>query len=187
VLEIQTLLERCRQGDELAWEALVRRFQRRVYAVAWQYLRDGDEARDMAQEVFIRVYQQLGKFQVEKSFLPWLLSVARNACIDRLRKRRARPPAQDVPAEGDVAVASGGPSPEDEVAAEWRKRLLYRALARMSDSDREIIMLKDIQGLKLDEIARMLSLPIGTVKSRSNRARVALASRLRMLDPRYGT
>jgi RNA polymerase sigma-70 factor (ECF subfamily) len=187
LLEIQTLVERCRQGDELAWEALVRRFQRRVYAVAWNYMRNEDAARDMAQEVFIRVYRQLRKFKVEKSFLPWLLSVTRNACIDRLRRRKARPPAQDVPVEEGVPVAAAGPTPEEEVETQWRKRLLYRALSRMSDSDREIIMLKDIQGLKLEEIAGMLALPLGTVKSRSNRARVALASRLRMLDPRFGT
>ncbi len=187
MIDLSMLLERCRQGDDLAWEAMVRRYQRRVFAVAYHFMREPDEARDMAQEIFIRIYQQIGRFQGDRNFLPWMMSLARNACIDRLRKRKARPPAHDVPIEDGPQIAATGSSPEMECAGEWRRRLLYKALDRMSASNREIILMKEIQGLKLEEISNLLALPIGTVKSRTNRARIELAGRLRVLDPSYGT
>ncbi len=186
MLEDTTLLDRCRRGDDLAWEALVRRYQRRVFAVAYHYMRNREEARDMAQEVFVKIYQQLGRYEVGKKFLPWMLSVARNACIDQLRKRKARPPLQDVSIDDRPHLATGGPTPEEEMEEDSRRRLLYRALARMSDANREIILLKEIQGMRLEEISRLLALPLGTIKSRSSRARVELATKLRVLDPSYG-
>ena len=187
MLEDTTLLDRCRQGDDLAWEALVRRYQRRVFAVAYHYMRNPEEARDMAQEVFVKVYQQLNRYEVGKKFLPWMISVARNACIDQLRKRKARPPLQDVSIDDRQQLSAAGPTPEEELVDDSRKRLLYRALAKMSEANREIILLKEIQGLRLEEISRLLSLPVGTVKSRSSRARIELATKLRVLDPSYGT
>ena len=88
--DVSTLLERCRQGDDLAWEALVRRYQGRVYSVAYHYMRNADEARDMAQEIFIRIYERLNTFQGGAGFLSWMLSLSRNACVDRLRRKAAR-------------------------------------------------------------------------------------------------
>jgi RNA polymerase sigma-70 factor (ECF subfamily) len=184
--DVTTLVERCRQGDDLAWEALVRRFQARVYAVAYHYMRNADEARDMAQEIFIRIYERLDTYQGGSNFLGWMLRLARNACIDRLRRRAARPPATDVTVEDGLQLAAAGPSPEEATSEERRKHLLYRAMDRMSEKGREIILLKEIQGLKLEEISEMLALPLGTVKSRSNRARIELASKVRSLDPSYG-
>ena len=186
MLDVATLVERCRRGDDLAWEALVRRLQSRVYAVAYHYVRNTEEARDMAQDVFVRVYERLDSFQGNDRFLPWLLSLTRNACIDRLRRIKARPPASDLPVEDGPEIPAGGPSPEQATDEKDRERLLYRALDGMSERNREIILLKEIQGLKLEEISTMLALPIGTVKSRSNRARLELASRIRGLDPSFG-
>jgi len=187
LLDDATLVERCRGGDALAWEALVRRFQGRVCAVAFGYLRSREEARDMAQEIFVRVYQRLDSFRGGERFLPWLLSMSRNACIDRLRRQKARPPSSDVPVDDGPEIADGAAGPEEQAEAAGRRRLLYRALSRMTSTNREMILLKEIQGLKLEEIATMLALPLGTVKSRSNRARVELASKIRVLDPSYGT
>ncbi len=141
----------------------------------------------MAQEVFIRVYERLDSFQGDDRFLPWLLSLTRNACIDRLRRIKARPPASDMPVEEGPEIPSGGPSPEQATEEKQRERLLYRALDGMSERNREIILLKEIQGLKIEEISTLLTLPIGTVKSRSNRARLELASKIRGLDPSFGT
>jgi RNA polymerase sigma-70 factor (ECF subfamily) len=186
LVEAATLLDRCRRGDDLAWEAIVRRYQGRVYAVAYHYMRNREDARDMAQEIFVRIYRQLDGLRGGEHFLPWLLRLARNACIDQLRRRKARPPASDIRVEDGPQIASSDPGPEERSAAEARKRLLYSALDGMSEKSREIILLKDIQGLKLEEISSMLSLPLGTVKSRSNRARIELASRIRSLDPSYG-
>jgi len=184
--DVATLVDRCRRGDGLAWEALVRRFQSRVYSVAYHYMRDADEARDAAQDIFVRVYQRLDGYDGSSAFIAWLLRVSRNVCIDRLRRRAARPPASDLALDDGVELAGGGPSPEDAAANSDRKALLYRALHAMSEKNREIILLKEIHGLKIEEISEMLDLPIGTVKSRSSRARIELATRVRALAPSYG-
>ena len=169
------LLERCRNGDELAWEALVRQEQGRVCSIALGYVGDQDEAFDVAQEIFVRVWKRLSSCTDLERFGPWLMSIARNACLDHLRRRKARPPRQDVPAAEMHDLRAGGPTPEDDWLRTTRQRLVHRALGRLSDLNREIILLKDIQGLALEEIAGMLELPLGTVKSRSSRARTELA------------
>jgi RNA polymerase sigma-70 factor (ECF subfamily) len=186
LIEAVALVERCREGDELAWEALVRQYQGQVYAVAFHYMRDVDEARDMAQEIFVRVYERLHAFRGEERFQPWMMSLARNACIDRLRRRKARPPLSDVPADDGWELTAAGPDPEESADTTARRKLFYRALDKMSEHAREIILLKEIQGLKVEEISKMLGVPVGTVKSRCNRARLELATKVRGLDPSYG-
>lgn len=184
--DLESIVARCRQGDALAWEALVREYQGRIYAVAFHYLRDAEEARDLAQDVFVKVYQKLDTFE-GGAFLPWLLRLARNAAIDRTRRRKARPPASDVPAAESTTLADARPSPEQAWLTDANKRLVHRALGEMSEQNREIILLKEIQGLGLNEIAGLLGVPLGTVKSRSNRARLELARKVVALDPSYGT
>lgn len=169
------LLQRCQAGDELAWEVLVRTHQGRVCAIAWHYLGDQDEALDLAQDVFVRVYRGLDACADPDRFEHWLTRMVRNACIDQLRRRKARPPRQDVPADEMTSLSAGAPDPEQQWLNTSRQKLVHRALQRLSDINREIIVLKDIQGLPLEEIAGMLELPLGTVKSRSSRARVELA------------
>jgi len=185
--DLATLVERCRRGDDLAWEALVRRFQARIYGLAFHYLRDSEEARDMAQEIFVQVYRKLDSFREDENLVPWMLRVGRNMCIDRLRRIKARPPASDLVLDEDAELAASGPSPEDTADVEGRKRLLHRALDGMNDKHREVILLKEIEGLKVEEIADLLAEPVGTIKSRSNRARIELAARVRALDPSYGS
>lgn len=180
-MELVRILESCRLGDELAWEMLVRQHQGRVYGIAMTYVADPDEARDLAQEIFVRVYRNIDGCRESDRFLPWLVRIARNACIDHLRRRKARPPARDIPADEAWGLASSDPSPEDVSEDSSRRRLVATALQRLSEINREIILLKDMQGLSLDEIAKMLELPLGTVKSRSSRARVELAEIVRDL------
>lgn len=177
-MELDALLDRCRQGDDLAWEALVRQFQRRVYSLATCYASDPDDARDLAQDVFVRLYRTRRQWPNAEVFLPWMIRVARNVCLDCVRARKVRPPASDIPADEvlDLATASAGPDEQYEAAS--RRNLLRRALARLTGLNREIIVLKEIQGLQLEEIASMLRIPLGTVKSRSNRARLELARKL---------
>jgi len=186
LLDVATLLERCRRGDDLAWEALVRLFQARVYSVACHYMRNAEDARDVAQEIFVRIYERLESFHGDQAFLPWVLRLSRNACIDALRRQKARPRASEDLTDDAEQLVSAGPTPEETTASRSARDLLYRAMDRMSDSDREILMLKEIQGLKVEEIATLLKVPIGTVKSRCNRARLDLATRVRRLDPSYG-
>ena len=185
-MDLDLLLARCRHGDDLAWEALVRQYQGRVYAVAYHFMRDREEARDAAQEIFIKIYRGLGTMREGDRFLPWMLRLARNCCIDRLRRLKVRTPAAAVPVEEAPQITAGDPSPEDASLEEARHGLLYRAIARLGEKNREMILLREIQELKLEEIAEMLALPLGTVKSRSHRARLALAKAVRVLDPSYG-
>jgi RNA polymerase sigma-70 factor (ECF subfamily) len=180
-MELAELLQRCRDGDELAWEALVRQHQSRVYAIAYGYTGRPDEACDLAQEIFVRVFRKLDTCERPDAFLPWLIRIARNAGIDHLRRRKARPPRQDIPVESMHDLRGDEPDPEEELMRDQRKRLVLRGLQRLSKINREIILLKDIQGLPLEEIARILDLPLGTVKSRSSRARVELAKAVQTL------
>jgi RNA polymerase sigma-70 factor (ECF subfamily) len=180
-MDLSALLERCRGGDELAWEALVRLFQARLYGIAYHYVGNAEDARDLAQESFIKIYQNLAICPGESGFLPWIIRIARNACIDHLRRREARPPAQDIAAEDLDSLRAPSGDPSQVYAADARKRLIHRALQQLSALTREIILLKDIQGLALEEIAAMLNVPLGTVKSRSNRARIELAHKLAFL------
>ena len=124
--DVSTLIERCRQKDELAWEQLVRTYQGRVYAVAFHYVRDRDEARDLAQAAFVRVYEKIGSYNGGE-FLPWLLRLVRNLCVDHLRRRKARPRASNLPFEqSSEFLLDAGPSPEQAWLSDTRKRLVYK-------------------------------------------------------------
>ena len=180
--ELGPLLERCLQGDALAWEMLVRQHQSRLYALAFHYVGSAEDARDLTQDVFVRIYQNLDACTEAAHFVPWTIRIARNACIDRLRRRKARPPAQDLAAEAMVDLTAPGPSPADTYHAGARRRLVHLALQSLSELSREIILLKDIQGLQFEEIAAMLDVPVGTLKSRSNRARIELARKVLALS-----
>ena len=174
-MEIPELLERCRRGDELAWEALVRRFQGRIYGLAFHYTGNAEEARDLAQEIFVRLYRRLDACTNDETFVPWLIRMARNACVDRLRRIKARPQGGPTPVEEMFDLAAPGPDPSEEWQAKKRRNLVHQAMRKLSEINREIIVLKEIQGLTFDEIASILKVPVGTVKSRSNRARTELA------------
>jgi len=184
--DLASILDRCRQGDELAWEALVRRYQSRIYATALQYVRDSDEALDLAQDIFVRVYKRLETFQGHETFLPWLMRLSRNAAIDHLRRRKARPPRRDIQVEDDPPLADTKPLPDVDWESRSRRQLVHDALGKLTSTNREMILLKEIQGLNLKEIAEILGIPVGTVKSRANRARLELAQAILSLDPSAG-
>ena len=158
-------------------------YQARIHGLAFHYVRNPEEARDLAQDIFVRIYNKLETFQGHETFLAWMLRLARNLCIDHLRRLKARPPAHDVPVDDGPELSDPAETPEEAWVAGSRKRLVHRALQKLSEQYREIILLKDIQGLKLEEIASMLELPLGTVKSRSNRARLELARVVLDLNP----
>jgi RNA polymerase sigma-70 factor (ECF subfamily) len=185
-MDLATLVTRCQAGDELAWESLVRRFQARIYGLAHHYLGNTDDARDVAQEVFVRIYEHIDTCDRER-FLQWMMRIARNACIDALRRRRARPPAQDVPVDAADDLVAPEPGPDAVSEQRRRRRLLHRALQSMSVLSREMIVLKEMQGFRLEEIARMLDIPVGTAKSRSGRARAELAKRVLALSGEAGS
>ena len=177
--DLDTLLTRCRGGDALAWEALVRRFEARIYGFALHYMRDREEAKDVAQEIFVKMYQGLDGMRDARTYLPWMLRLARNCCIDRIRSRNARVRELDGAAVSEPVSTDA--SPEETMIASARRALLYRALDTLTGANREIVVLKDLEQLPLSAISTRLGLPLGTVKSRSNRARVELAKAMRAM------
>ncbi len=185
-MDLSNLLDRCRQGDNLAWEALVRQFERRVYSIASGYASSPDEARDLSQDIFVRLYETRGRWVAADVFVPWLVRVARNVCLDQLRRKKARPPAEDIQADEMWDLASGDADPETELQEAGRRRLVWRAMQALGQLSREVIQLKEIQGLSLQEVAAVLRVPVGTVKSRSNRARLELAEQVLAISRETG-
>lgn len=173
------LLARCRAGDELAWHELVRTHTRKVFGIAYRFTGRVDEAEDLTQEVFVKVYQMLARYrEADGSFGGWLATVARNQAIDHYRRRRQERSRRDE----DVAVLERAPASEEHpvegLARQERARLVHRGLRALPAELRLPLILCDLQGLSYETIATELSVPLGTVKSRINRARLELAKRL---------
>jgi RNA polymerase sigma-70 factor (ECF subfamily) len=177
-LDERALIERCRAGDVAAFEPLVEKYRQRVWRLAYQVLRDREEAWDCAQDAFVRAFQSLGSFRGQSAFYTWLFRIAMNVATDRLRSRGAQARAfgsQPVPAEEWERTA---PDPEAQpdlaaLGAERRERI-SQALGSLPPNARAIIMLSDVEGLSYREIATVLNCPIGTVMSRLHNARKRL-------------
>lgn len=174
-MTLDDLLRQCKQNDKLAWEVFVRDYQGRIFRIAFMYTRDKDDARDLTQDIFIRIYRKLNLWRDSESALAWIITIARNMGIDHIRRQKVRT-ARTVSVEESHDIVDYRQNPEADCNQETRRRILHKALDSLSDISREIILLKDMQGLKLDEIAGMLGIPLGTAKSRSNRARSELVS-----------
>ena len=136
-METAELLERCRQRDELAWEVLVRQYQSRVYGIAYALVGNAEDARDVSQDVFIRLYKKLNKCRDPEMFVPWMTRIARNAAIDFLRRRKARPQRTETPVEEMIDLRADGNNPEEQYEVETRKHLVYSALQKLSGISRE--------------------------------------------------
>ena len=178
------LIERCLRKDNAAWEMVIVRFRRRVFHIAYKFTGKHDEAEDLTQEIFLKVFKSLDKFNRDADFSTWLSSVARNYCIDhyRARKREKEVLVEDALAY-DLAPASYG-NPYRALEDQDRRSLMRRGLDQLPDKLREAVILRDLQGLTYQEMATRLALPEGTVKSRINRGREELARLLlRALQP----
>ena len=169
------LIERCLRKDNTAWEMVVVRFRRRVFHIAYKFTGNHDEAEDLTQEIFLKVFKSLDKFNRDADFSTWLSSVARNYCIDHYRasKREKEVLVEDALAY-DLAPASYG-NPYRALEDQDRRSLMRRGLEQLPDKLREAVILRDLQGLTYHEMATRLALPEGTVKSRINRGREELA------------
>jgi RNA polymerase sigma-70 factor (ECF subfamily) len=160
-------------GDRAAFAALVRRHESRVYNVCLRVLGDPEDARDAAQDAFVSALRKLGQFRGDAAFTTWLHRIAVNACYDMLRKRQRQPLLRMVNDDGLVSDA-GPPTPDhaDEIAGTADAAA---ALTRVPEEFRIALVLADVQDMPYEQIADMLGVPIGTVKSRVHRGRVALA------------
>ena len=176
------LVERCRRGDMAAFEPLVGKYRQRVYRLAYNVLRNSEDAWDVAQEAFIRAYQAIGSFRGQSAFYTWLFRIAMNVAADRARQRAAQGRAFGTErvdeGDWDRALVDQGAAPDDAAARAEERERIRRALARLPEHHRTIIMLGDLEGLTYREIAEVLGIPMGTVMSRLHNARKRLRDAL---------
>lgn len=169
------LIERCLRGEDSAWEQTVARFRRKVFHIAYKFTGKHDEAEDLTQEIFLKVFRSLTKFNRDADFSTWLSSVARNYCIDHYRaSKREREVLVDDLVAFDLAPAASG-NPHRSLEEGDRRTLLRSGLDRLPPKLKEAVVLRDLHGLSYQEMAERLKLPEGTVKSRINRGREELA------------
>ena len=179
---IETVIQRCLHGDQSAWDVIVRQYWRKVFNVAYKFVGRHDEAEDLAQDIFLKVFKSLDTFDRRANFQTWLISVSRNLCIDHYRSIRKE--RETINRDVDASELSPASQNEGPVAAiEQRDRviLLRQALAALPESLRTAVLMRDIQERSYQEIADTLRLPEGTVKSRINRGRTELARQIRKL------
>ena len=167
---------RARAGDTAAFAALVRRHQDRVFGFILRMLDARDEAMELTQDVFVKAWQALPGWRPEARFSTWLLQIARNAALDQLRRRRL---IQFAPLDDGMDVADTAPGPEARYASRQRQALLENALQQIAAEHREILLLREIEDLSYAELAAVLGIAEGTVKSRLARARAALLEHFR--------
>ena len=176
----EKLVERCLQGNDAAWETIVNSFGRRVYNLSYRYTGRKEEAEDLTQEIFIRVYQNLKSYRPDAgTFQNWVLKVGRNLIIDHYRQTRRFQQAAGTE-EMETMNLRDNKLPNPHRAAEQLEasRFLQDGLQALSPELKEAIILRDLEGMAYQEIAELLSIPEGTVKSRINRGRLELAKLL---------
>jgi RNA polymerase sigma-70 factor (ECF subfamily) len=180
--EIEALIQRCLQGDELAWDAIVQQYRRKVFNVAYKFVGRHEEAEDLTQDIFIKIFKSLGTFDRRANFQTWLISVSRNLCIDHYRSVRQERQAIDYQIDpNELSAMANDPGPIAAIEQQDRVVLLRAALAALPESLRKAVLMRDIQELTYQEIADRLHLPEGTVKSRINRGRTELARQIRRM------
>ncbi|MCB9688594.1 MAG: sigma-70 family RNA polymerase sigma factor [Alphaproteobacteria bacterium] len=176
------LVRRFRDGDRAAYAEIVRRYQHRVFTVCLRWMGDREVAAEVAQDVFLALYRSLPGFRGDSSLSTWIFRIAVNHCKNRRLYRRRRHADQHEPLEGEERddgparqLADDGPGTDAPLHAAQAGALLQQGLEQLAEEPRQIIVLRDIQDLSYEEIADILDLPRGTVKSRLHRARAELA------------
>ena len=170
------LIKRCKRGDRGAFNELVLKFQSPVINMAYSMLSDYSDADDAAQEVFIRVYHGINSFRENSSLTTWIYRITSNVCADMLRKRQRAGETISINAPPDdegrqTEIKDTAPEPEEKIEQNERQKAVRDAIANLRSEYREVITLCDIEQLSYDETAEILRCPVGTVKSRLNRAR----------------
>jgi RNA polymerase sigma-70 factor (ECF subfamily) len=179
---VETLIQRCLQGDQHAWDLIVRQYWRKVFNVAYKFVGRHDEAEDLTQDIFLKIFKSLDTFDRRANFQTWLISVSRNLCIDHYRSVRKERETIDRGVDAaDLSPATPEPGPIAALEQRDRVVLLRQAMAALPETLRTAVLLRDIQELSYQEIADKLRLPEGTVKSRINRGRTELARQIRKL------
>ncbi|HEX5071369.1 MAG TPA: RNA polymerase sigma factor [Vicinamibacterales bacterium] len=178
-----TLIEQCLAGDQQAWDQIVRQHWRKVFNLAYKFVGRHDEAEDLTQDIFLKIFKALHTFDRRANFQTWLISISRNLCIDHYRsvRKERETMARDVDAS-QLAPPSRERSPYGELEQIDLRQRIRVALAELPPTLREAVVLRDLQEFSYQEIADRLRLPEGTVKSRINRGRLELARQMRRLQ-----
>ena len=182
------LVRRCKTGDAGAWEELVRTYSRRIYNICYRFTGTQDDADDLTQDVFIRVYRTLQNYDPKRAGFPtWMATLTRNMLVDHFRRGKydrvtdsleATAPDDEGRSLGDQLADKSAP-PLTGIERREAKELVHRALQRLSPDLREAVILRDLHDMDYQDIARVLNVPEGTVKSRIHRGRTELARLLR--------
>ena len=186
------LVRRCIAGDSAAWEDIVQRHHRRIYNICYRFAGTADDAQDLTQEVFIKMYRTLASYDASKgAFMTWVTTVTRNLLVDHFRKTkqdRMTDSLDTAPSEHEDAqplsaqIADPSKSAHEQVQSRETKEAVHQALQKLSPELREAVILRDLQDMDYKDIAGALRVPEGTVKSRINRGRAELA---RLLQRTY--
>src|ERR1700733_10104680 len=191
-IDFPALVKRCLDGDTVAWTELVAAQQRRVYALCYRFTASSHDAEDLTQDVFIKVYGNLASFDAAKgSFHTWITTLTRNLLVDHFRRSKQQRATDSMDAgweESDELpladrLAASGPTQHDRAAQKEIARMVQEALTKISPELREAVILRDLQDMDYKEIAQVLRIPEGTVKSRISRGRAELA---RLLERNKG-
>jgi RNA polymerase sigma-70 factor (ECF subfamily) len=180
--EIDEIIERCLKGDQVAWGVIMDRHRRKVFNLAYKFVGRHDEAEDLTQDIFLKLYRSLNTFDRRANFQTWLISVSRNLCIDHYRSVRKERETinRDVDPSTLTPVARDRGA-DAQLELRDRVQLLRAALDMLPPTLRTDVLLRDIQELTYLEIADRLAVPEGTVKSRINRGRTELARQIQRL------
>jgi RNA polymerase sigma-70 factor, ECF subfamily len=186
------LVRRCIAGDAVAWEEIVQRYHRRIYNICYRFAGSADDAQDLTQEVFIRMYRTLNSYDFARgAFMTWVTTLSRNLLVDHFRKTKhdrltdsLDTTASDNPDAMTLSdrIPDEGPAPDSGVQSRETRDAVHQALQKLSPELREAVILRDLQDMDYREIATVLKVPEGTVKSRINRGRAELA---RLLQRTY--
>ena len=170
-------------GDQEAWDAVVRQNLRKVFNVAYKFVGKHEEAEDLTQDIFLKIFKALGTFDRRANFQTWIISISRNLCIDHYRSvRKERQTIAREVDTGDLQPASPDRGPYQAAENQDLRSMLRQGLQALPTTLRTAVVLRDLQELSYQEIADQLGLPEGTVKSRINRGRIELAHQLKRLQ-----
>ena len=189
---VNLIVRRCISGDAAAWQEIVQRYHRRIYSICYRFAGSADDAQDLTQEVFIKMYRTLSSYDVERGgFMTWVTTITRNLLVDHFRKSkqdRITDSLDATPSEHEDSmplveqIQDKTLPPDSRVQSRETRETVHHALQKLSPDLREAVILRDLQDLDYREIATVLKVPEGTVKSRINRGRAELA---RLLQRTY--
>ncbi len=179
VREDKDIVAECLSGNKQAFEQLVEKYSRRMYAVAYRFMRNQEDSRDVVQESFVAAYSALDRYDPSRKFVTWLLAITTNQALYRLRQRKKRD-TTSVPLEEDRVTS--GFTPEQEYEQKQQRKNIDTALASLSSSYRAVLVMRHFENLSYEKIAEVLNIPIGTVKTNIFRARRMFANKLSRLE-----